>query len=269
MQKILYCFFSFFLSLQFAHAQFSFHDSSSELSLSSYQRKDALSLNMPLSLEDDTSNKKTFLRKAIIPTALIGIGFFTLKEEGYLNKIDIQNDINRKYPDFFTDVDDYTQLVPIFLTYGMQWCGNDGKNDFINKTLLLIKSEAITLGLVHLIKHTSKLPRPDTGARTSFPSGHTAQAFVAATFMHKEYGHKSVWYSIAGYTFAGATGILRVLNNRHYVSDVFVGAGMGILITEFVYKTHKFRWGADSRTSLSIVPAINPNYQGFALSIQF
>lgn len=32
------------------------------------------------------------------------------------------------------------------------------------------------------------IPRSDTGAFTSFPSGHTAQAFMAATYLHKEIG---------------------------------------------------------------------------------
>lgn len=259
--------FSFLFTVQCAYGQLK--NDTDKLSLSSLKKETPVSLQITPELTKTTSEKKPFIKKAILPAALIGLGLFTLREEGFLNKIDMQTDINNQFPDFHTKLDDYTQLVPLALTYGMQWCGNRGKNDFINKTLLLIKSEVITLGLVHFIKRTTKLPRPDTGARTSFPSGHTAQAFVAATFMHKEYGHKSVWYSVIGYSFASATGVLRVLNNRHYVPDVLAGAGMAILITEFVYKTHQFRWGTKSNVAVNILPAVSSDYQGLSLSIRF
>ena len=44
--------------------------------------------------------------------------------------------------------------------------------------------------VVYTLKNTTDVPRPDNSTYNSFPSGHTAQAFVAATFLHKEYGHK-------------------------------------------------------------------------------
>jgi membrane-associated phospholipid phosphatase len=34
---------------------------------------------------------------------------------------------------------------------------------------------------------------------------------------------------------ATATGVLRVMNNRHWLSDVITGAGIGILTTKFSY----------------------------------
>ena len=40
---------------------------------------------------------------------------------------------------------------------------------------------------------------------------------------------------MAGYSVATATGIMRVLNNRHWVSDVLSGAGIGIMSTELAY----------------------------------
>ncbi len=97
-------------------------------------------------------------------------------------------------------------------------------------------SFAMMAGMVNTIKHTTKELRPDGSTRNSFPSGHTATAFAAATILHKEYGlTRSPWYSIAGYSVATATGICRILNNRHWVSDVLVGAGIGILATDIGY----------------------------------
>lgn len=106
------------------------------------------------------------------------------------------------------------------------------------------------------------VPRPDTGQPTSMPSGHTAQAFAAATFMAREYGHRSVWYSIGAYSAATGVGVMRILNDRHWVSDVLVGAGVGILSTNLAYLTHHYRWGQKSYHHGSTV--VFPSYDGRA-----
>jgi hypothetical protein len=78
--------------------------------------------------------------------------------------------------------------------------------------------------------------RPDGSTANSWPSGHTATAFVGATLLHKEYGlTRSPWWSVAGYGVATATGVMRVLNNRHWISDIMSGAGIGIMSTELGY----------------------------------
>ena len=46
---------------------------------------------------------------------------------------------------------------------------------------------------------------------------------------------RSPWYSVAGYGVATATGVMRVLNNRHRISDVLSGAGIGIMSGELAY----------------------------------
>lgn len=59
---------------------------------------------------------------------------------------------------------------------------------------------------------------------------------MAATILHKEYGlTRSLWYSVGGYAVATGIGAFRVMNNRHWVSDVMMGAGIGILSTELGY----------------------------------
>ena len=91
-------------------------------------------------------------------------------------------------------------------------------------------------GLVNGIKYTAKEMRPDGSTRNAWPSGHTATAFLAATILHKEYGMtRSPWFSVGAYTLATATGVMRVLNNRHWISDVLSGAGIGILSVELGY----------------------------------
>lgn len=51
----------------------------------------------------------------------------------------------------------------------------------------------------------------------------------------KEYGHKSSWIGIGAYSVASATGLMRMANNKHWLSDVLTGAGIGILSTEVGY----------------------------------
>ncbi len=50
----------------------------------------------------------------------------------------------------------------------------------------------------------------------------------------------SPWYGVAGYSIAGATGALRMMNNKHWFSDVLAGAGVGILSTKLTYFVYPF-----------------------------
>jgi membrane-associated phospholipid phosphatase len=106
--------------------------------------------------------------------------------------------------------------------------------------------------IVRVLKNSTDVTRPGGTNHQSFPSGHTAQAFVAATFLHKEFGDKSVWYSIGAYTMASTVGALRIMNNKHWISDVLAGAGIGILSTNMAYATHKYKWG--KRPNLVALP---------------
>ena len=77
--------------------------------------------------------------------------------------------------------------------------------------------------------HHYTAPRPDGSANNSFPSGHTATTFMGAELVRIEYGDESPWYSVGAYAVATTVGVLRVYNERHWFTDVFAGAGVGIL----------------------------------------
>jgi hypothetical protein len=122
------------------------------------------------------------------------------------------------------------------MTVGLKLGGVEGRSDWPRLLASAAMSYGIMAGLVNGIKYTAKEMRPDGSTANSWPSGHTATSFVGATLLHKEYGlTRSPWYSVAGYGVATATGVMRVLNNRHWVSDVMSGAGIGILSTELGY----------------------------------
>ena len=138
--------------------------------------------------------------------------------------------------DFKTGIDDYTQFFGPAMVVGLKLGGYEGRSDWPRLLASSFMSYGIMAGLVNGIKYTAKEMRPDGSSANSWPSGHTATAFVGASLLHKEYGlTRSPWWSVAGYGVATATGVMRVLNNRHWISDVMSGAGIGIMSTELGY----------------------------------
>lgn len=138
--------------------------------------------------------------------------------------------------DFKTGIDDYTQFFGPAMVVGLKLGGYEGRSDWPRLLASAGASYAIMAAFVNGIKYTAKEMRPDGSSANSWPSGHTATAFVGASLLHKEYGlTRSPWWSVAGYGVATATGVMRVLNNRHWVSDVMSGAGIGIMSTELGY----------------------------------
>lgn len=162
-------------------------------------------------------------------------------------KNEIAEERNEHWPGFRTRIDDYLQFSPIALAYGLDAFGVKSRNDFANRTAILIKGELTMLTVTHLLKNATRIQRPDFSNRASFPSGHTAQAFTAATFLSEEYRHRLKWMPYASYGVASTVGILRVANNKHYISDVLVGAGIGILSVKLAYWTHAYRWNKNRK----------------------
>jgi membrane-associated phospholipid phosphatase len=179
-------------------------------------------------------------------------------------KIKAQQKIQAAVPFLAIGADDYLQFAPVAAVYAYNLCKKTPINTMADKTWLLLKSEFLVISSVYLLKNYTYTLRPDSSSYNSFPSGHTAQAFVAASYMHHELGSKSIWYSVAGYAVATSVGLMRIANNRHWLSDVCLGAGMGILGTELVYATHQNKFFRHSK--LSIVPLVGYKQAGFVVN---
>ena len=172
--------------------------------------------------------------------------------------------------DFKTGIDDYTQFFGSALTLGLKVGGLEGRSDWGRFLASAAMSYGIMAALVNGIKYTAKEMRPDGSSANSWPSGHTATAFVGATILHKEYGlTRSPWYSVAGYGVATATGVMRVLNNRHWVSDVLSGAGIGIMSGELAYALSDvlFKGKGLLRNNLTTGKSIIDNPSFFSISM--
>ena len=179
---------------------------------------------------------KTDSGKSILASAaFIGLGLYSYKDSGFMNRRDIKDAINRYLPNYENNIDDYTQYLPYVATFALDGFGVKSKHTTKRKISTTATALGLNLIVVQGLKYTIEEPRPDNSANNSFPSGHTTTAFMGAHIFHKEYGDRSPYYSIAAYTLASITGLFRQLNDRHWSSDVLVGAGLGISLTELAY----------------------------------
>ena len=94
---------------------------------------------------------------------------------------------------------------------------------------------ALTFGLTQGLKPIIRRQRPDLTDVLSFPSGHTAAAFCAATLIERNSGPA---LGIPAYAVAALVGFSRVEAKRHFPSDVLAGAALGTAVATFVDALH-------------------------------
>ena len=74
---------------------------------------------------------------------------------------------------------------------------------------------------------------------SSFPSGHSTQAWAVATVIASEY-HDRRSVQIAAFATATAVSVARFTEGKHYLSDVIAGSALGYGIGKYVYhKRHR------------------------------
>ena len=101
----------------------------------------------------------------------------------------------------------------------------------------------------------------DSNAPGSFPSGHTATAFMGAELIRREYGNA---WGAGAYLLAGGIGFLRIYNDRHWLGDVLAGAGFGILAANIAYwllPLERKLFGWDKRKRKTTALQLLPSYQ--------
>lgn len=235
-------------------------------------------LNGQISAKNDSlqnikpHNLKFKTNQLIIPAALFTYGIIAI-ESDYLKLVNIElRDELKESIDEKVTIDDFTQYAPAVSVYALNNLGIKGKNNLRDRTIILGTSYLLMGSSVYALKNITKIERPDGSSNNSFPSGHTATAFAGAEFLWQEYKDVNIWYGITGYAVATGTGLFRIYNARHWLSDVVMGAGIGILTTKIAYwifpyvDNHIFKSNKKVHSTM-IAPFYNGNQMGIGMLI--
>jgi len=209
-----------------------------------------------------------------LPAAFITYGAISLGNNG-IRHLDysVWNNLVEHNALWHVKWDDYLQFSPAIAAFGMKLGGVQSKHNLLNMAILYVLSNGVNGVVVEAGKYVVGRERPDQSDHLSFPSGHTSTAFVAAEFLHQEYKDQSVWISVGGYSMATLIGVARIYNNKHWVSDVVTGAGVGILSTKAVYWVYPYLQKVfgrkDNKTSAILLPNYDQGSWGVSLSYGF
>lgn len=187
-------------------------------------------------VSDSLHVKSNFkIGEVVMPLSLIGAGTLGFVEPIRNSRYEVRDFLEEWRGNHRVTADDYMQYVPLASVYGLSLLGAEAKHNYVDRTLEFAASYVFLGVVVNGIKYTVREPRPNGLANNSFPSGHTATTFMGAELVRIEYGDESPWFSVGAYTIAAAVGVLRVYNNHHWFTDVFAGAGIGILSARIGY----------------------------------
>lgn len=212
------------------------------------------------------------IKPYIIPTIFITYGMVSLGNNP-IRALDLSTkaELTEDHPLFAAHIDDYSKFAPLVAMYAFDFVGLKGKSNVFDQTAMVLITTAISTTVVTDLKKWTHRLRPNGSSYSSFPSGHTATAFAAAELLNQELKGTSPWIGYAGYAVATATGVLRMYNNMHWVSDVVAGAGIGILSTKLTYliypmikKTLGFR-----NKDLKLIPSYQNHQLCYKLAYRF
>jgi membrane-associated phospholipid phosphatase len=179
------------------------------------------------------------IRHFIAPASLISTGLLFNGSSTTSLKNRLKDFRNDKLGNFRTHVDDVLLFCPLAIGIGDFIFKHQSKTDLRTRSIVFATGNITAIGLTNVLKNAVKGKRPDNSTNDSFPSGHTSVAFATATYFAWEYKEKVPWSPALFYGLASVVGLGRIANNRHYLSDVLFGAGLGILSMRASYWSHK------------------------------
>ncbi len=179
-------------------------------------------------LERVLSNR--WVQTAYTGGALVAAGLLVKSHARHFRSL--RNDYTPRYK---ASADDYLQYSPMVVSYLLKFAGVPGRSPMGKRLTASVFSFAIVNLVSNGLKEAVSVARPDGSGRNSMPSNHTAGAFMSATMLYKEYGSYSPWVGFSAYGMAAVTGVMRMMRNKHWISDVLVGSGIGIMGAEVGY----------------------------------
>lgn len=191
--------------------------------------------------------------------------------------------------DISKGLSDFGGLYEIFTVAGIGAYGLVSSNNKLVTTTLLASQAYITGGtIMTVLKFLTGRTRPSyyppgveaepqflgpfhrklndangTNENSSFPSGHATVAFAVATVFATEYKDKP-WVPIISYTTASLIGASRITENKHWITDVMVGAALGYVTGKLVDKNYhnyaKSKSASRQRNKISLHLKYNFNH---------
>ncbi|MBN1925958.1 MAG: phosphatase PAP2 family protein [Prolixibacteraceae bacterium] len=164
-------------------------------------------------------------------------------------------------------------IYPIAASCGMMIYGLLGKNNYALETALIAGESYLLTGFItQCVKSTTGRARPNNSGTTnphhwegpffkgnSFFSGHTSTAFSVASVFAYRY-RETTWVPVVSYTMATLCGLQRIYSNRHWASDVLLGAAVGTATGLFLCR----QW---ENSSIRFYPVVTTEYSQFTLVI--
>lgn len=206
----------------------------------------------------------------ILPASLITVGAVGTAIDG-MNDFHLfsrKNEVNKIH------IDDYLEWGMLGWVFVCDLMGKE-KHNWVDQLFLVTLAEGMNAVMTRTLKHTINETRPD-GRPYSFPSGHTANAFLGAHIAYKEFKDSSPVLAYSGYALALFVAGSRIYNNRHWVADVVAGAGFGILSVELSYLAYFPLRNAIARKinrkavqNMVIAPTFNEQGGGIFFSYSF
>ena len=196
--------------------------------------------------------KKDWTKIAVFAGLTAGLSLADEPVSSFFSKLAARNKGVSSTSNFITSFGGVYEVAAIagFATFGFAL-----KNEKIKSTAFLATQSYITAGTIQFIlKYLTSRQRPNyidpqtnisdptfhgpfykfkqqtngLSTNSSFPSGHTTAVFAAATVYAMEYRHHP-WIPVISYSFATLVGISRLTEDKHWPTDVLVGAALGYL----------------------------------------
>ena len=210
-------------------------------------------------------------RQLAIPTSFILCGAWGVSNGWFCSvKENVKDDFQRLRGNCRFRVDDQLQYIPVAGNLGLGMIGAKPRHPMRERIAATATAYTVMGIMVNTVKFMVNEKRPDSGALNSFPSGHTATAFMGAELVREEYGNI---YGAGAYVFASGIAFLRLYNDRHWLNDIIAGAGVGILSARIGHwllpvERRWFGWNK-SETTFTVIPSYDPTMHSTSLSVVY
>ncbi len=181
---------------------------------------------------------------------------------------------------FLNDVQNFGQSYAFGVMGGFYAVGlvtDNEKTVHVGEDLISASLISATINQTLKVTVNRYRPRDDQGVvnlqgynglnnNSSFPSGHTTEAFTLASVIASSYDDPWVAYGV--YSVAGMVGIARMYLDAHWASDVVASAFIGTWVGKSIV-SHNNELRSNKKNSVSIVPDVAPGYTGVRIVGKF